>query len=200
MSHSDAQFDKELEAAYLELDKAQKNLAELRRKLPHAPVSDYQLQSPDGPSISPPCLETRRTSSSSTTWAPAARTARCGRTISTVSPIICRTGPPLSSSRPTALRTSRRSRADGAGASPIYSAQGSTFTADMGFQSTAGGFMSGFQPGVSVFRKKEDGGITRVAKDHFGPGDSYCGAWHLFSLLPDGWAGWDPQFEYPDQD
>ena len=29
---------------------------------------------------------------------------------------------------------------------PIYSAAGSTFTAEMGFQSPAGGFMSGYQP------------------------------------------------------
>lgn len=60
--------------------------------------------------------------------------------------------------------------------------------------------MSGYQPGVSVFRRNEDGGITRVAKDHFGPGDFYCGVWHLFDLLADGPAGWNPQFEYPDQE
>ncbi len=47
MSNNDARFDKELEAAYLELDKARKNLAELRRKLPHDAVDDYLL--PDGP-------------------------------------------------------------------------------------------------------------------------------------------------------
>jgi len=83
---------------------------------------------------------------------------------------------------------------------PVYSAQGSDFTADMGFQSTDGGFMSGYQPGVSVFRKNGDGSITRVAKDHFGPGDSYCGSWHLFDLLPDGPAGWNPQYEYSEQE
>ena len=49
MTHTDAEFDKELEAAYKELDRAQKRLAELRRQLPHEPVSDYELQGPDGP-------------------------------------------------------------------------------------------------------------------------------------------------------
>ena len=49
MTHADAQFDKELAAAYEELEKAQQKLAELRRRLPHEPVSDYQLQGADGP-------------------------------------------------------------------------------------------------------------------------------------------------------
>ena len=66
----------------------------------------------------------------------------------------------------------------------------------MGFRWEEEEFLSGYQPGVSVFRKKADGRIVRVAKDLFGPGDLYCGVWHLFDLLPDGPAGWDPLFEY----
>ena len=57
--------------------------------------------------------------------------------------------------------------------------------------------MSGYQPGVSVLRKKEDGTMVRVSKDAFGPGDLYCGLWHLFDLLPDGPDDWGPLFDYP---
>ena len=49
MSDHDSQNEKELEAAYLEFNRAQKKLAELRRKLPHEAVDDYQLQGPNGP-------------------------------------------------------------------------------------------------------------------------------------------------------
>ncbi len=79
---------------------------------------------------------------------------------------------------------------------PIYSAEGTTFVEDMGFRWEEEPFLSGYQPGVSAFRKNADGSIVRVAKDSFGPGDLYCGVWHLFDLLPDGAAGWDPLFEY----
>ena len=78
----------------------------------------------------------------------------------------------------------------------MYSAEGTTFTMDMGFQTEGGEFMSGFQPGVSVLHKNEDGTIVRVSKDAFGPGDLYCGVWHLFNLLPDGWGDWGPKFDY----
>jgi len=83
---------------------------------------------------------------------------------------------------------------------PMYSAEGTTFTEDMGFRWEEEAFLSGYQPGVSVFRKNVDGRIVRVAKDSFGPGDLYCGVWHLFNLLPDGPDGWDPLFDYPSAD
>ena len=51
-------------------------------------------------------------------------------------------------------------------------------------------------PGVSTFRKNADGTIDRIAKDFFGPGDLYCGVWHLFDLLADGVDGWEAQLEY----
>lgn len=51
-------------------------------------------------------------------------------------------------------------------------------------------------PGVSVFVKDEIGKISRVSSSVFGPGDSYCIAWDLFDLLPDGPNGWQPKFKY----
>jgi predicted dithiol-disulfide oxidoreductase (DUF899 family) len=51
-------------------------------------------------------------------------------------------------------------------------------------------------PGVSALHKSPDGTITRTAKSFFGPGDSFCGVWHLFDLLKDGVNGWGPKFGY----
>lgn len=61
-----------------------------------------------------------------------------------------------------------------------YSSAGSSFTKDMGYLTEE----NNYWPGVSVFHKNSDGGITRVAKDFFGPGDFYSSPWHFFDLLP----------------
>ncbi len=74
----------------------------------------------------------------------------------------------------------------------MYSSQGTSFNKDMGFENDKGGA----QPGVSVFRKGKDGKILRVSYAGFGPGDDFCTVWHLFGLLSDGPAGWEPKFKY----
>jgi predicted dithiol-disulfide oxidoreductase (DUF899 family) len=74
----------------------------------------------------------------------------------------------------------------------MISTAGSTFTADMGYQEPGGDYW----PGVSTFRKQSDGSVVRVARDYFGPGDAYCGAWPLFDLLDGGAQGWEPKFAY----
>ena len=200
MTHPDAEFDKELAAAYEELEEAQQKVAELRRRLPHEAVSDYALQGRDGP-VKLSALFGEKEElilvhnmgsgcSYCTMWADnfngVAHHLQDRAAFVLVSP-----------DSPAAQQAFARGRG---WRFPIYSAAGSSFTADMGFESAEGGAMSGYQPGVSVFHKKEDGSMTRVAKDHFGPGDPYCGAWHLFNLLPDGWDGWNPQFDYPAQE
>ena len=73
----------------------------------------------------------------------------------------------------------------------LYSAQGSSFIKDMGFEGEKGDYW----PGVSTFVKKDDK-IFRIAKDSFGPRDNYCSVWHLFDLLPQGAGVWQPKFEY----
>ncbi len=74
----------------------------------------------------------------------------------------------------------------------MVSARGTTFFKDMGFQREKGGAM----PGVSAFRRGEDGRIYRVAHTRFGPGDDFCSVWHLFALLADGAGEWQPKFRY----
>jgi len=64
-----------------------------------------------------------------------------------------------------------------------YSAAGTDFIFDMGYDFIKDG-KHNYWPGVSVFEKKEDGSMRRVAKDYFGPGDFYCNIWHFIDLLP----------------
>lgn len=66
---------------------------------------------------------------------------------------------------------------------PTYSANGTEFIFDMGYEIRKDD-KTYYWPGVSVFEKKDDGSIVRVAKDYFGPGDFYCNIWHFLDLLP----------------
>ncbi|MCA1029618.1 DUF899 family protein [Bacillus timonensis] len=67
---------------------------------------------------------------------------------------------------------------------PIVSVQGSSFTRDVGFIQE-----DSYHPGVSTFRKDEEGKIYLHAQAQLGPGDDYCVTWHLFDLLPSGASG-----------
>ena len=51
-------------------------------------------------------------------------------------------------------------------------------------------------PGVSAFRREDDGRILRTGHAPFGPGDPFCGVFHLFDLLADGPADFAPRFRY----
>ena len=72
----------------------------------------------------------------------------------------------------------------------MVSHQGSPFAADMGYKGE-----SGWLPGVSVFRRR-NGGVVRVSDTGCAPGDDFCPVWHLFDLIPEGSAGWEPQYGY----
>ena len=73
---------------------------------------------------------------------------------------------------------------------PMVSHAGTTFAADMGYRSD-----DGYLPGVSVFQRR-DGKVLRVSDAAFSPGDDFCSVWHLFDLIPEGAAGWQPRFKY----
>lgn len=79
---------------------------------------------------------------------------------------------------------------------PLASAAGTTFFEDLGFASPPGWQWGPYRPGVSTFRKREDGGLRRVASAGFGPGDDYCALWHLFDLLEGGAGSWEAKFRY----
>lgn len=63
----------------------------------------------------------------------------------------------------------------------MYSALDSSFSYDLGFATDDNKPL----PGVSTFRKKEDGTIELLTQAKFGEGDNYCTVWHLYDLLPE---------------
>jgi predicted dithiol-disulfide oxidoreductase (DUF899 family) len=75
---------------------------------------------------------------------------------------------------------------------PMFSAHGLPFSRDTGFETENGSPM----PGVSTYRRDEEGRILLVQSAFFGPRDDFCAVWHLFDLLPDGPAGWQPKLSY----
>jgi predicted dithiol-disulfide oxidoreductase (DUF899 family) len=75
---------------------------------------------------------------------------------------------------------------------PMVSHRGTSFATDMGYGSED----DGWQPGISVFRR-EDARIVRLSDAGFRPRDDFSTVWHILDLLPEGSAGWAPQFTYP---
>lgn len=64
------------------------------------------------------------------------------------------------------------------------------FTAEMGYRHG-----DDVMPGFSSFRRDGEK-VYRVGHSPFGPGDVYCGVWHLFDMLDEGADGWQPKFRY----
>ncbi|MBS1706185.1 MAG: DUF899 family protein [Armatimonadetes bacterium] len=62
------------------------------------------------------------------------------------------------------------------------------FTTAMGYYTED----NGYWPGYSTFYRAEDGTITRVGADFFGPNDDYCAVWPMMDLLKDGVNDWEP--------
>jgi predicted dithiol-disulfide oxidoreductase (DUF899 family) len=78
----------------------------------------------------------------------------------------------------------------------MVSHERTSFADDMGYRDDSTKDAGGpWQPGVSVFKKSGDR-VERVSDASLGPGDDFCVAWHLFDLLPEGPAGWGPQYRY----
>jgi predicted dithiol-disulfide oxidoreductase (DUF899 family) len=186
-------LERELAEAEEDLVKAKERLAELRRQSPKEEVQDYALKGWDG-------KDARLSSffgdkkdlilihnmgtgcAYCTMWADGFNGVvphlenRAGFVV--VSPNDCETQKKFATGRGWKFK--------------MYSAKGTSFNKDLGFENEKGGA----QPGVSVFRREPDGKILRVSKAEFGPGDDFCSVWHLFDLLSEGPAGWEPKFKY----
>lgn len=74
----------------------------------------------------------------------------------------------------------------------MASAEGTDFNRAADVESAKGNPI----PAVSTFCKDENGQIFRVGRAEIGPGDPFCGVWHLLDLLPDGPNGWEPKNSY----
>jgi predicted dithiol-disulfide oxidoreductase (DUF899 family) len=83
---------------------------------------------------------------------------------------------------------------------PMVSYEGSRFAEDMGYRHRGDDVdeeQGGWNPGVSAFRKDEDGRIWRLSDAEFGGDDDmFCVVWHLFDLFPDGAADFRPRYKY----
>lgn len=64
----------------------------------------------------------------------------------------------------------------------------SNFTTELGYYREG----EGYWPGVSAFKKLEDGSIVRTNHTEFGPGDDFCPIWPMWDLLG-GQNGWEPK-------
>ncbi|MYB76183.1 MAG: DUF899 domain-containing protein [Chloroflexi bacterium] len=193
---ADAVGEAQFAAAMADLEKAKQRLVELRRRMPAEPVEDYELTGPDG-SVKLSAMFGDRSDlilihnmgagcPYCTMWADGfngvLQHLESRAAFVVVSPDAPEVQQRLVSKRDWRFR--------------MYSAQGTAFIEDMGFGSEEEHYDSHAMPGVSVFHKNPDGAIVRVARDFFGPGDLYCGVWHLFDLLQDGPGDWAPQFQY----
>jgi len=181
---------REIEQLEQELVEKQEKLAEMKRELPPQEVQDYTLQTQKGPvklsdlfNGKPDLIVIHNMGKACTyctLWADGFNGVhphlenRAGFVV--VSP------DPLEVQREFAGSRGWKFR--------MASGQGSTFIEDMGFKGE-----KGWMPGVSTFYR-DKGKITRVARAPFGPGDPFCGVWHLLALLKNGPGDWHPKYTY----
>ncbi len=193
---SNTQLDQDMAKAWAQLQAAVQRLADLRKEMPPEPVEDYEFQGPDGTvrlsqmfgdkedlilvhnmgSECPYC----------TMWADGFNGVLHHIEDRTAFVVVS----PNSVAVQQAMREQRGWGFD------MYSAEGTSFVRDMGFASSHTNFNSSSMPGVSAFRRNSDGSIVRISRDFFGPGDMYCGVWHLFELLTNGADGWEAKLDY----
>lgn len=193
---ADAVGEAQLAEAMADLERAKQRLVDLRRRFPAEPVSDYELAGPDG-SVKLSAMFGGKSDlilihnmgagcPYCTMWADGfngvLQHIESRAAFVVVSPDAPEVQQRLAGKRGWRFR--------------MYSAQGTTFIEDMGFGSEEEHYDSHAMPGVSTFHRNADGSIVRVARDFFGPGDLYCGVWHLFDLLRDGPSDWEPRFQY----
>ena len=186
---TNVQLEQDMAEAWTQLQAAVKHLAYLRKELPPEPVADYELQGPDGTvrlsqmfggredlilvhnmdSDCPYC----------TMWADGFNGVLHLLEDRTAFVVVS----------PDRVAVQQTMRKDRGWKFEMYSAEGTSFVSDLGFESSDTNFNSNSMPGVSAFRRNPDGSIVRISRDYFGPGDMYCvycGVWHLFDLLANG--------------
>jgi predicted dithiol-disulfide oxidoreductase (DUF899 family) len=170
---------------------AQEHLAVLKRKLPMEEVKDYLLRGPEGPVRLSQLFRGKwdlivvhnmgRSCRHCTMWADGFN--------GLVPHLMDRAGFAVVS--PDAVTVQQKFAARRGWKFPMYSGKGSTFIKDMGYLPRPTEPM----PGVSTFRRKGPK-IYRVATAPFGPFDSFCAIWPLFSLLQGGVGDWMPKYRY----
>ena len=196
MSAADKELTRQIGELEREIQDKQRVLSEMRRRLPREKVADHQLLGPGGERVPLTSLfgvkkdlivvhNMRSKCPYCTLWADGLNGVlphlQARAAFAVVSP-----DPP----------DMQASFAAGRGWKfPMFSNADSGFTEAMGYVREEGGHKM-FWPGFSTFTREPDGTVTRVAHASFGPGDPYCGAWHLFAILAGGVEGWEPKLRY----
>lgn len=184
-------IEEEIKKLEKTISKQCQQLGDLKRRLPPQEISDYTLESAQGPTQLSSIFDNRHdlivihNMGSScpycTMWADGFNGVYdhliSRATVAVVSP-----DPPAQQYE---LAQSRGWRF------PMYSGENSPFIENMGFKVKAG-----YRPGVSTFVREQDGRILRIATAQFGPFDPFCGVWPLFALLSDGVNRWQPRNTY----
>lgn len=193
---ADAIAETQLIEAMADLEKAKQRFVALRRRLPAEPVADYELQGSEGSvklsamfGDQPDLIVIHNMGSGCpycTMWADGFNGVLQHLVSRAAFVVVSPDAPEVQQSL--VVKRGWRFR--------MYSAEGTTFIEDMGFGSEEENYDSHAMPGVSALHKYTDGSIVRVSSDFFGPGDLYCGVWHLFDLLRDGPGDWEPRFAY----
>lgn len=186
------EIDRDIDRLEYEQQDLERRLAELRRRRPREPVRDYLFRDATGAAVALSSLfEDKRSlvlihnmghqCSFCTMWADGF--AGLYRHLhSRVAFVVTSPDPP---------QTQRDLAARRGWTFPMYSVD-RTFVDEMGFVDPSGGMM----PGVSTFEQAPDGGVVRIARAEFGPGDRFCAVWHFFELSADGVGEWQPRFAY----
>jgi len=190
---STAEIDDEISKLEMERMTLVGKIAELRRSRPTEPVGDYTLHSSTGDSVTLADLFGEKQDllvihnmgtgcSYCTLWADGFN-GFVPHLENRAAFVVVSPDPPAKQKR----------FAEGRGWTfQMASAEGTSFSHYMGFEPNPGEVW----PGVSAFRKLEDGSIVRVSREYLGPGDQFCSVWHLFGLLAEGVNNWEPEFNY----
>jgi len=199
MSNTLTDIDKELDDLWREVEAAKQKLVEARKRRPKEPVQDYLFKDADGSEIKLSELFGDKSDLIlvhnmgtgciyCTMWAD-------GFT-GLVPHLSDRAAFVLTS--PDKPEVQKKFAAKRNWNFKMVSAAENTFPKDMGFWAEDGPH-PGPWPGISTFRKAEDGSITRIAKTFLGPNDDFCALWPMLDMLAEGPNGWEPKYSYEEK-
>lgn len=191
MLEAQTDIDREIDNLQKEVDAAKQRLSDARRRRPKEPVTDYELLNPDGSTVRLSELFGDKEDlilihnmgtgcSACTMWADGFNGLQ-PHLNNRAAFVVCSPDKP-DVQRKFAENRKWRFR--------MVSAHDTTLFQDLGF------WGKGPWPGVSTFRREQDGTVVRVGKTYFDDGDDFCAAWPLFDLLEGGSKGWQPKFDY----
>ncbi|WAA13183.1 DUF899 family protein [Fervidibacillus halotolerans] len=190
-----SEIQKEIEKLEQEIKEKKQRLVELKQSLPNRPVKNYQFTDSFGKPVTLSQLfgdknellviqNMGKSCAYCTMWADGFNGLY--HHITTKSAFVVATPDPPEVQR--AFKAERRWQF------PMISTMGTTFKEDFGFVKDGSQY-----PGVSSFKKDEEGKIYHVTDAYFGPWDDFCPVYPLFDLLPSGSKDFIPKKKIHEQ-